>query len=134
MVLVQRSTLPHGSGSQKRINCPSCRRRANVGDVAYVDNVSERPGPDPSVSQFHGGEDGDEELTLSVKGSYGTKLEAVVRRILWVKAKDPNAKVLLFSEWQDVLDVVEHALTANHITFARIKERGSTTPLSFFLI
>jgi len=62
------------------------------------------------------------------------QLEAVVRRILWVKAKDPNAKVLLFSEWQDVLDVVEHALTANHITFARIKERGSTTPLSFFLI
>ncbi len=62
------------------------------------------------------------------------QLEAVVRRILWVKAKDPNAKVLLFSEWQDVLDVVEHALTANHITFARIKERGSTTSLSFFLI
>ncbi len=62
------------------------------------------------------------------------QLEAVVRRILWVKAKDPNAKVLLFSEWQDVLDVVEHALTANHITFARIKERGSTTPLPFFLI
>jgi hypothetical protein len=74
MVLVQRSTLPHGSRSQKRINCPSCRRRANVGDVAYVDNVSERLGPDPSVSQFHGGEDEDEELTLSVKGSYGTKV------------------------------------------------------------
>ena len=53
------------------------------------------------------------------------QLEAVVRRILWVKSTDPEAKVLLFSEWQGVLDVVEHALTANHITFARVKGTGS---------
>lgn len=49
------------------------------------------------------------------------QLEAVLRRLLWLKSKDPKVKVLVFSEWQGVLDVVEHALMANHITFARVK-------------
>lgn len=49
------------------------------------------------------------------------KIEAVARRILWIKHTDPNAKVLVFSSWNDVLDVLEHALTANDITCIRMK-------------
>lgn len=52
------------------------------------------------------------------------QLEAVLRRLLRLKSEDPEMKVLLFSEWQDVLDVVEHALTTNHITYARVKGTG----------
>nr|DAD35720.1 TPA_asm: hypothetical protein HUJ06_006360 [Nelumbo nucifera] len=35
------------------------------------------------------------------------QLEAVTRRILWIKSTDPKAKVLVFSSWNDVLDVLE---------------------------
>lgn len=49
------------------------------------------------------------------------KIEAVTRRILWIKSTDPNAKVLVFSSWNDVLDVLEHAFTANDITYVRMK-------------
>lgn len=49
------------------------------------------------------------------------KIEAVVRRILWIKSQDPNEKVLVFSSWNDVLDVLEHAFTANDITYSRMK-------------
>lgn len=49
------------------------------------------------------------------------KIEAVTRRILWIKSKDSNEKVLVFSSWNDVLDVLEHALAANDITFVRMK-------------
>jgi hypothetical protein len=52
------------------------------------------------------------------------QLEAVLRRILRLKSEDPEMKVLLFSEWAGVLDVVEHALTTNHITYARVKNPG----------
>ncbi|KHN39993.1 E3 ubiquitin-protein ligase SHPRH [Glycine soja] len=48
-------------------------------------------------------------------------IEAVTRRILWVKANDHRAKVLVFSSWNDVLDVLEHAFAANNITFFRMK-------------
>lgn len=49
------------------------------------------------------------------------KIEAVTRRILWIKCTDPEAKVLVFSSWNDVLDVLEHAFIANGITFIRMK-------------
>lgn len=61
------------------------------------------------------------EATLAVQGSYGTKVEAVTRRILWIKSSDPKAKVLVFSSWNDVLDVLEHAFNANEITYIRMK-------------
>lgn len=119
--LVERSTLPQ---SQKKINCPSCRRRTNVSEVAYVVNTHEKEGLDPTIAHFQGGEKEDVDFASSVKGSYGTKLEAVLRRILRLKSEDPDMKVLLFSEWQGVLDVVEHALKTNHITFTRVKRGG----------
>ena len=49
------------------------------------------------------------------------KIEAVTRRILWIKSSDPEAKVLVFSSWNDVLDVLEHAFNANDITYVRMK-------------
>lgn len=52
------------------------------------------------------------------------QLEAVLGRILRLKLEDPEAKILLFSEWNGVLDVVEHALRTNHINFARVKAGG----------
>lgn len=49
------------------------------------------------------------------------KIEAVARRILWIKTSDPEAKVLVFSSWNDVLDVLEHAFDANDISYVRMK-------------
>lgn len=49
------------------------------------------------------------------------KIEAVTRRILWIKLTQPKAKVLVFSSWKDVLDVLEHAFTANDVSYARMK-------------
>ncbi|KAG0590383.1 hypothetical protein M758_1G090700 [Ceratodon purpureus] len=123
--LVDRSALPQG---QKKVNCPSCRRRTNVAEVAYVVNASEKEEVDPFNKELQGGEKDKEDVNFasSVKGSYGTKLEAVIRRILRLKSEDPDTKVLVFSEWQGVLDVVEHALTTNHITYARVKGGGPT--------
>jgi E3 ubiquitin-protein ligase SHPRH len=49
------------------------------------------------------------------------QIEAVTRRILWIKATNHNSKVLVFSSWNDVLDVLEHAFATNNITFVRMK-------------
>ncbi|KAI3952838.1 hypothetical protein MKX01_006881 [Papaver californicum] len=61
------------------------------------------------------------EASISVQGSYGTKIEAVTKRILWIKSTDLKAKVLVFSSWNDVLDVLEHAFSANNISHIRMK-------------
>jgi len=49
------------------------------------------------------------------------KIEAVTRRILRITSTDGTAKVLVFSSWNDVLDVLEHSLAANNISFVRMK-------------
>lgn len=53
------------------------------------------------------------EKSIRVRGSYGTKLEAVVRRLVNITQSDSTARVLVFSSWKDALELVSHALTAN---------------------
>ncbi|CAM6114787.1 unnamed protein product [Calypogeia fissa] len=132
MVMIERSPTPPNGNSRKCIPCPTCRKRTYVGDIAFVDNGSERNEIATQMGQLHEGAGADEEASLQVKGSYGTKIEAVVRRLLWVKKKDQDAKILIFSSWQEVLDVIEHALSVNKITFARVKGTKLNEPIKKF--
>lgn len=76
LLLVERSALPQG---QKKMNCPTCRRRANVTEVAYVVNASEKEELDPLREELQGGEKekDDVDFVSSVKGSFGTKVCSV---------------------------------------------------------
>lgn len=58
------------------------------------------------------------EQQLVVQGSYGIKIEAIVRRLLLLLQLDPGNKVIVFSSWPDVLDILRHALSANGIDHA----------------
>lgn len=53
-------------------------------------------------------------------GSHSTKVEAVVRTLMKIQLRDPGAKALVFSTWQDVLDIISKALTDNNMEFAQI--------------
>ncbi|CAH9090614.1 unnamed protein product [Cuscuta epithymum] len=102
-----------GKPSTSWIMCPTCRRPTDYRNIAYaVDNKSDE-------TPF--GTCGNSEASIAVHGSYSTKVEAVVRRILWINSKNPAAKVLVFSSWNDVLDVLEHAFAANGISHVRMK-------------
>lgn len=104
---------------RKRIMCPTCRHCTDFGNIAYVDDGHGEKSYGETINKF---QDGDRsELSISVRGSFGTKMEAVARRILWIKSVDPKAKVLVFSSWKDVLDVLEHSLRANEINFVTMK-------------
>ncbi|KAM0824599.1 hypothetical protein ACQ4PT_070098 [Festuca glaucescens] len=98
---------------QKWIMCPTCRQRTYLENVAFVvEKQSENA--DKQAEDFA-------ESAISVQGSYGTKIEAVTRRILRITSTDGAAKILVFSSWNDVLDVLEHSLAANNISYARMK-------------
>lgn len=104
---------------RKRIMCPTCRHCTDFGNIAYVDDGHGEKSYGETINKF---QDGDRsELSISVRGSFGTKMEAVTRRILWIKSVDPKAKILVFSSWKDVLDVLEHSLHANEIKFVTMK-------------
>ncbi|ONM60590.1 zinc ion binding [Zea mays] len=113
-------------GKRKQwIMCPTCRQRTDIENIAFV---VEKPWDkhEKSIEDLA-------ESTISVQGSYGTKFEAVTRRILRITSTDGTAKVLVFSSWNDVLDVLEHSLAANNISYVRMKGgRKSQAALSQF--
>lgn len=45
------------------------------------------------------------------------QLEAIVRRIVALM-RNPEAKVLVFSSWKDVLELIAHALRTNDLHYA----------------
>ncbi|KAK4835874.1 hypothetical protein QYF36_015629 [Acer negundo] len=99
--------------------CPTCRQRTDFRNIAYADDRQNNSCDSDMRNKIQDCEKSDTSLT--VQGSYGTKIEAVTRRILWIKSTDPKAKVLVFSSWNDVLDVLEHAFVTNNITCIRMK-------------
>ncbi|XP_047328470.1 E3 ubiquitin-protein ligase SHPRH isoform X2 [Impatiens glandulifera] len=105
-----------GKFEDRWIMCPTCRQRTDYGNIAYADDDGKN---EPSSSSIQDREDS--EASITVQGSYSTKIEAVTRRILWIHAKHAEEKVLVFSSWNDVLDVLEHAFSANSISYIRMK-------------
>ena len=60
----------------------------------------------------------DEEMYKQIKGSLSTKIEAVVKTLIKIQTLDPNAKSLVFSTWNGVLDILGDALDQNDIHYA----------------
>ncbi|KAJ5022642.1 SNF2 family N-terminal domain-containing protein [Bipolaris maydis] len=47
--------------------------------------------------------------TISLTGSYGTKIDMLARHLLWLRANDPGAKSILFSQFSDFFLVLRDA-------------------------
>ncbi|KAF6145667.1 hypothetical protein GIB67_022194 [Kingdonia uniflora] len=119
LVMTEHRLFPLGKSCDKWVMCPTCRQHTDLINIAYADDRLVETSNSTIPSSFSGYDK--PEASIHVVGSYGTKIEAVTKRILWIKCMDPNAKILLFSSWNDVLDVLEHALFANNITSIRMK-------------
>ncbi|PRP84926.1 e3 ubiquitin-protein ligase SHPRH-like isoform 2 [Planoprotostelium fungivorum] len=92
------------SARHQTTQCPSCKVRHNISEISYIlerTEAGEAP-PEP------------------VKGSYGTKIETVVGHILALRKREDSVKILVFSEWNDVLKIVGDALAENSVKFIRI--------------
>ena len=132
--LVSRAPPPANPRAPRFFKCPTCRVKTAADEVNYVARGSSRvkcvrwpaSGADVCHMDSSLGTDREQlayEAALVVKGSWGTKVEAVVRRVAYLL--DPgrtggsvDAKCLIFSEWEDALRVVAAALRANGVPVA----------------
>jgi len=64
----------------------------------------------------------DEVDSFEPTGSYGSKIETLVRHLLFLKTAEPGAKSIVFSAFQDSLHIVEHALRTNDIPCLRVDD------------
>ncbi|GFP89386.1 E3 ubiquitin-protein ligase shprh [Phtheirospermum japonicum] len=107
----RRSVPPARYHNSSRVICPTCRQATDFGNIALAGDRKDESSGTHDKS----------EVSIIVQGSYSTKIEAVTRRILWISSKDPKAKLLVFSSWNDVLDVLQHAFIANSIRYVRMQ-------------
>ena len=113
------------NGRQAVMKCPTCRSETPASETAVVvTKVGDETPPDPGSNCQRSDLDRDiihdpelwrGEETLDVVGGYGTKLDAVLRRVKIIRDKLPEDKMIIFSTWQDALDILAHALDQNHI-------------------
>jgi len=137
--LVSRAPPSANPKESKKLKCPSCREKTLADEINYVSHGGSRvtmerhvgdvfddskpcqPIPDSDANIGPYADQLLYEQTVSIKGSWGTKIEAVTRRVLWLLdadriGADPALKILIFSEWEDALKVVAAALSANSVT------------------
>jgi hypothetical protein len=50
--------------------------------------------------------------TMEVRGSYGTKIDTLVRHLLYLQLADPGAKSIVFSAWEDSLHSAHYSGTS----------------------
>lgn len=133
---------------RERHTCPSCRkpiRKSEIYNVSYKNeptqiladlNAQNYP-PRDIDSSTDENEPLYEKMTLSnlqelkdtvsIRSSFGSKIDMIVRQIKLLRSNDAKAKVVIFSQWSDFLAVLERALKAESIGIASIdrkKENG----------
>ena len=67
-------------------------------------------------------DDGSRIQRKDVRGSWGTKVSQVVADLLDIR--DRGEKAILFSQWEDMLDIVAQALTANTVSLVKASSRA----------
>lgn len=54
---------------------------------------------------------------IRIDRSYGVKFDTILRHVIHLRGKDPAAKVLIFSQWQQVLAILKKAFSQNGLRY-----------------
>lgn len=112
------------------IACPVCRERMNADEISRVDRRRKR-------SDVRGNEQGTEQSELVdvvIKGSWGTKIDAVLKTAMQILAQDDHSKILVFSQWPGMLVVLREAFSKNSIRFVELEGDKKKVELSLFSV
>jgi E3 ubiquitin-protein ligase SHPRH len=60
---------------------------------------------------------------IDLDGSYGSKIDMIARHLLWIRANDPGAKSIIFSQFSDFLEVLRQALKRWKIGSSSIRDK-----------
>ncbi|TRX95366.1 hypothetical protein FHL15_003697 [Xylaria flabelliformis] len=57
--------------------------------------------------------------------SYSTKVDTLVKHLIWLQEEDPGAKSIIFTQFRTFFRILEQALTEHHIGFATFARSGN---------
>lgn len=110
-MIMNRESRPRGEQVMK---CPSCRSVTPASETAVVTKQGDTSLNDMEIS---GSDIWTPECDISIQGSFGSKIEAILRRVISITRKMPDNKIIVFSSWKDALDILAYALEQNGCLF-----------------
>lgn len=84
----------------QRVSCSVCRYVQYLNDISYI--------------KVKGTNDATDDI--EIKGSYSTKIQAIVKHTLLLRQDDETVKILVFSSWPSVLTALSEAFHKNNIS------------------
>lgn len=60
---------------------------------------------------------------MQLTANYSSKIDFIVRHLMWLRSKDPKTQVIIFSQWSEMLDLISVSLTIHRIQYATVQER-----------
>ncbi|OQV15175.1 E3 ubiquitin-protein ligase SHPRH [Hypsibius exemplaris] len=115
LLLQQNAQNLHAQKPDKVAPCPVCRKSARVKEILTQKQVmNENELKTVKVQHFN---------TMQLKGA-PSKMECVVRTIFTLIQDDPQAKIIIFSEYTDVLEDYGNILTRNAVATHRVKSKA----------
>ncbi|ROT43122.1 E3 ubiquitin-protein ligase [Sodiomyces alkalinus F11] len=120
-------------------NCPMCKRQLRISELHDITirprelKLHNQDGPDPvqgrepkhspaskktGIYTEFGAEKLEQIYNIELEGpSFTTKVDAIVRHILWLRESDPGAKSIIFSQYRDFLGVIGLAFSRFRIGY-----------------
>ncbi|CAH2351469.1 hypothetical protein CLIB1423_03S07008 [[Candida] railenensis] len=63
---------------------------------------------------------------IELKTSYSSKVDMIIKQVLYLKNKDPEVQIVIFSQWQDLLYIIGTALKNSNVSY--LASHGTFTP------
>ncbi|ODQ78661.1 hypothetical protein BABINDRAFT_8910 [Babjeviella inositovora NRRL Y-12698] len=63
---------------------------------------------------------------MTLADNFGSKVDLVVKNVLWLRAKDPRVQIVVFSQWLAFLRIIQHSLERNKVTSLTFKKDAAT--------
>ncbi|EIW68737.1 hypothetical protein TREMEDRAFT_71902 [Tremella mesenterica DSM 1558] len=63
---------------------------------------------------------------FDILGEYGSKINFLIKHLLYYRVKEPEARHVIFSNWSDSLNIVLQALNANRIKWVSFDQSSKT--------
>lgn len=70
----------------------------------------------------------------SIRTNSSSKMERIIEEILLLRAKDSDVKIVIFSQWTDVLQTIERCLRANRISYRFYAGKNTMNDLDEFKV
>ena len=116
----------HRARGRTRISCPTCRQKSQRIEVgltrAPLTPSNKENGKEKKVDDGKTNTRETKALAcVADEEDFSTKIKGVVNLLLELEQKEPTMKAVVFSQWNEFLTMLEHALTVSDISFVRMR-------------